>query len=167
MAAEQSSFNRLLQATAVLSGSYLSGSMMTISLIAFPAIIDTTTTPSHLLRQWVSMFHYGHRAHPTMAAATLSLYLYAAWRQRTVDKAWTRLLLAGLVTVLMTPFTWFIILSTNKRILRHANETQDAAGIGIDDARLLVRKWSWLHLARSVFPLLGAIIGLTQMFAGQ
>ncbi|KAL5334280.1 hypothetical protein BJX70DRAFT_378684 [Aspergillus crustosus] len=165
MPADRAWLDRVLQGTAVLSGSYLSGSMMTISLITFPTMIDTVLTPSHLLQQWVGMFYYGHRIHPTMAVATLSIYLYAAWRQRLVNAAWTRLLGAGLVTFLMTPFTWFIIRPMNTTISRLASDSKGDK-VGMVEAQRLVRKWSWLHLTRSLFPLMGAVLGLRQMFAG-
>ncbi|KAL4882485.1 hypothetical protein BJY04DRAFT_217394 [Aspergillus karnatakaensis] len=173
MASINSSFDRIIQVTAILSGSYLSGSMMTISLIAFPALIHSTTSPTHLLQHWVSMFRHGHRIHPTMAAATLSVYLYAAYRQHSLNRNWSRWVIAGVVTILMTPFTWFVLLPTNRVIMGLADGSQDRGSgvgdtgvVGIEEVRGLVRKWSALHLVRSFFPLIGAVLGFREMLAG-
>ncbi|KAL4915250.1 hypothetical protein BDW62DRAFT_203850 [Aspergillus aurantiobrunneus] len=157
---------KALLATAVLTGSFLSGSMMTISLIAIPVLLDTTSQPSQLFHQWIRMFHYGHRAHPTMAALTFTLYASSAWRQRTANRPFGALLLAGVVTVLTTPFTWVVMLPTNRTIADLAGRTRDAAVISIEEAKELVVRWSWLHLVRSVFPLVGAVVGMNRVFGG-
>ena len=69
----------VLQATAVVAGSFLSGmscfliefgatfncprpgAMMSLSLVAVPVFLDTDTQPSHLLAHFVRLYHYGHR----------------------------------------------------------------------------------------------------------
>ncbi|KAL4789072.1 hypothetical protein BDV19DRAFT_383405 [Aspergillus venezuelensis] len=156
-------FTRTLQATAVLTGSLLSGSMMTISLLAIPVFFETTTSPSQLFQQWMRMFHYGHRAHPAMAAITFSLYSYAAWRRSVENKPWGTLLMAGLVTTLMTPFTWILMLPLNGRIYELATAGRENLGVTIREAKRLVGRWGAMHLVRSFFPLIGAGIGIKQM----
>lgn len=136
---------------------------MTISLISIPVALQTATEPSHLLHQWTRMYYYGHRLHPTIAALTSTVYGYCAWQRKAANKSWSALALAGLVTVSITPFTWLFILPTNKAIKDLASESQDAALVGIDDVRRLVVKWSWMHLVRSVFPLVGGIIAMNRL----
>ncbi|KAL4933809.1 DUF1772 domain-containing protein [Aspergillus undulatus] len=160
------SITKALEASAILTGSLLSGSMMTISLLAIPVFFETTTTSSQLFHQWVRMFHYGHRAHPTMAAIAFTLYTYTAWRRSIENKPWGTWLLAGLVTTLMTPFTWMFMLPTNSRIYGFAMAGKDNLGVTIGEAKRLVGRWGWMHLVRSVFPLIGAAIGIHQVLGG-
>ncbi|KAL4811329.1 hypothetical protein BDV18DRAFT_155935 [Aspergillus unguis] len=162
---------KTLHASAVLTGSFLSGSMMTISLLAIPVFFETTTHSSQLLHQWLRMFHYGHRGHPALAAVTLSLYALSSWRRHIEHKSWKNLLLAGCVTVCMTPFTWLVMMPTNKRIFDLATASRDfnsngSDNIGMEDAKRLVKKWGILHLLRSFFPLIAAGIGLDQLLRG-
>ena len=39
-------------------------------------------------------------------------------------------------------------------------------GMGMEEARGLVRRWNWLHLARSMFPLVGAVVGMGGVVGG-
>ncbi|KAL4787747.1 hypothetical protein BJX76DRAFT_354007 [Aspergillus varians] len=157
------SFTKALHATAVLAGSFLSGSMITISIISMPALLDATTQPSQIFHQWIRMFHYGHRTHTTISALTLTLYACTAWRRSAVNKPWGTMILASVITVLMTPFTWVAMIPTNKTIAGFASGSRDAAGVTIQQARRLITQWSWLHLARSFFPLAGAVVGMNQL----
>lgn len=149
---------------------------MTISLLAIPVFFETTTKPTQLFRQWLRMFYYGHRGHPAMAILTLALYAISAWRRYTESRSWKSLVLAGVVTVCMTPFTWVVMMPTNTRIYGLATgeaememETELETGTGtgeeeekvdIQQAKRLVRKWGVLHLIRSFFPLAAAGIGM-------
>lgn len=174
-------FPKALERVAVLAGSFLSGiqtlgycngflllislsgSMVTISILSIPVALETTTGPSHLLYQWTRMFYYGHRLHPTIAFLTSTLYGYCAWRRRAASRSWTALAWAGLVTMSISPFTWLFLLPTNSAITDLASRGhQGAVVIGIDDARRLVVRWSWLHLVRSLFPLLGGVIAMNE-----
>lgn len=136
---------------------------MTISLISIPVALDTATGPSHLLHLWTRMFHYGHRLHPTMAALTSTLYGHCALRRRAANKSWAPLAWAGLLTMSISPFTWLFLLPTNKAITNLVRGSQGAAVIEMEDARRLVMKWSWMHLVRSIFPLVGGIVAMTRL----
>ncbi|OJJ05581.1 hypothetical protein ASPVEDRAFT_153772 [Aspergillus versicolor CBS 583.65] len=156
-------FTKALEGTAVLSGSFLSGSMMTISLISIPVALETAAEPSHLLHLWTCMFHYGHRLHPTIAALTSTLYGCCALRRRGANKSWAAFAWAGLLTMSISPFTWLFLLPTNKVITNLVHGSQGAGAIEMEDARRLVIKWSWMHLVRSIFPLVGGIIAMNRL----
>ncbi|KAF2196413.1 DUF1772-domain-containing protein [Delitschia confertaspora ATCC 74209] len=142
---------------ALLAGCFLSGAMTGLSLIAVPVLLDTNTSATHLATQWARMYHYGHTTMPAMAIATMLLYGYAA---RSAKKAgnvkWRRFLTAGATTLVMIPFTWFVMAPTNNKLSGMAVQ-----GGRLDVVRGLVEGWKWLHYARSVFPLAGALVGLT------
>lgn len=133
--------------------------MMSISLIAVPVFLDTTSDAPLLFRQWARTYHYGHMALPTMAVGTLALYGSAALgRKRSSSKRWGALALAGLTTVAILPFTWLVMVPTNNELFR-LDATQPPLGLGIAQAKELVTHWAWLHFARSLFPLIGAVMG--------
>ncbi|THC93446.1 hypothetical protein EYZ11_007065 [Aspergillus tanneri] len=161
---EASSSRKDFQATAVLTGMFLSGAMTSLSLMAVPVFLDTTTVPGQLFHQWVRLYHYGHQVLPTLAVVTFSLYGYSAWRRRKAKKSWGALVLAGLTTVAMLPFTWLVMVPTNNILFAlEASSRASGAVATMEEARALVTKWCWMHLARSLFPLAGAVIGMVQI----
>ena len=62
----------------------------------------------------------------------------------------------------MVPFTWGFMMPTNNTLFRLHEESEALSTSlgGLAEAQALLRKWSWLHLVRSCFPLAGAVIGL-------
>ncbi|KAL4749655.1 hypothetical protein BDW72DRAFT_204626 [Aspergillus terricola var. indicus] len=161
--AAKSSFTDGLQATAIITGSMLSGSMMTITLLSIPVWLDTITQPTYLLSQWIRMFHYGHRGHPSMAVLTLALYTLCAWQRRSEGKRWRTLLTAGIVTILMSAFTLLFMIPTNTILFEYASASGGIEVVELKEVRQLVLKWGWMHLTRSFFPLIGAVIGMGDM----
>jgi hypothetical protein len=152
--------------TALITGSLLSGAMLSLSLISVPVLLDTTTQAPQLFHQWVRMYHYGHQVLPTMAVGTSLLYAYTAStikkRQSKSDDSskWHVLALAALATVSMVPFTWLVMVPTNNELFRLQRESVVNADVmGFEEARGLVVSWSWMHLTRSLLPLVGAVLG--------
>lgn len=171
-----------VQATALVTGSFLSGKqqkptageshelinakgvMTSLSLIAIPVFLDTITRAPQLVCAWERMYHYGHQALPTMSVGALGLWAYAAARRRGAKEPWRLCALAGATTVLMVPFTWFVMVPTNNELFRLAAAGSDLGGVTIEDARALVVSWGWMHLTRAAFPLAGAIFGAIATF---
>ncbi|OIW25638.1 DUF1772-domain-containing protein [Coniochaeta ligniaria NRRL 30616] len=156
---------------ALVTGSLLSGAMLSLSLIAVPVLLDTTTQAPQLLHQWVRMYHYGHQVLPTMAVGTSLLYAYTAvgaqkkQQPRKNMSQWRILTLAALATVGMVPFTWLVMVPTNNQLFRLqlASKT-DVNILTFEAARALVVSWSWMHLTRSLMPLVGAVLGAAATF---
>ncbi|OTA56066.1 DUF1772-domain-containing protein [Hypoxylon sp. EC38] len=149
-----------IQATAVVTGSLLSGAMISLSLIAVPVFLDTTEHMPLLFRQWARMYHYGHQVLPIMSVSTLALYGYVATKRRGARKPWSTCVLAGLTTVCMLPFTWIVMVPGNNELFRlEAASASETVAMGIDEVKQLVTNWAWLHFMRSLFPLVGAIVG--------
>ena len=133
---------------------------MSLSLMAVPVLLDTTTQAPQLFHQWARMYHYGHQVLPTMAVGTFLLYSYASLKKRSAKKRWGVFALAGLTTMSMLPFTWIFMVPTNNELFRlEAVSKAEPLAKGIVEAKELVVKWSWLHFTRSLLPLTGAIMG--------
>lgn len=134
--------------------------MISLSLIAIPVFLDTTPTASQLVTQWARTYQFGHLVLPTLSVATFALYAYISRTRASADRPWLSLFLAGMTTIAMVPFTWFVMVPTNNRLF----ELEAAAKAGVLDttlqeAQALVMKWNVLHFTRSLFPLAGAALG--------
>jgi hypothetical protein len=148
--------------------------MMSLAVMAIPVFLDTATGSPQLFHQWARMYHYGHQVLPGMAIGTFLLYTYAGFRKRRAGKInlWRVLMLAGLVTVSIIPFTLLIMKPTNDELFRlesvtRVPQTGENTGVGVMDikeARGLVVNWALMHFTRSTFPLIGAIIGTIGTF---
>ncbi|KUI68499.1 Noranthrone monooxygenase [Cytospora mali] len=153
------------QATALVTGSFLSGAMMSLSLIAVPVFLDTTKHAPQLFHQWARMYNYGHQALPTMAVGTCFLYLYTASKRSGAKGHRALAMLAGLTTVIMLPFTWFVMMPTNDELFKlEALSRTEPEVMGLAGARELVVRWAQMHFVRCLFPLAGAILGAIGTF---
>lgn len=138
------------------------GCMMSISAVAVPVFLDTTPEPALLFQQWARTYHYGHQALPTLSVATCGLYAYLAMKRRAAQQPWLAYAAAAIVTVVMVPFTWIVMVPTNNLLFRLTAESQTQPLISsMEAARELVVKWTLMHATRSLTPLAGAIIGAT------
>ena len=161
MATKHTSSNIGTATLAVLSGAFLAGAMLSITLLTIPVILDATpsTAPQLLLDRWFNLYHYGHRVMPGLAVATCLLYVHAV--RSAVRPHWRMLAGAGAATFAILPFTWFVMGPTNNALFQAqaASEGGDAV-MPWDDAFRLVTRWTWLHTTRSMMPLIGAGMGM-------
>lgn len=135
--------------------------MMSLSAFVVPVFLDTNHDPGHMLRQWARLYHYGHIYLPTLSVSTCGLYGYLALTKRVANrKQWTRYTLAAVSTISMVPMTWCFMAPTNDILFRLEASTS-AADLSV--VRGLVVKWAWLHVVRSLFPFVGAILGFTAL----
>lgn len=135
---------------------------MGISTLTVPVLLETTSQPAQLVKQWVTVYHYGHRVYPGLAIATCALSGYAAFSRHEANQPWGMFGLAGVMTVSILPFTWTIMRRTNNSLfLAHRMQSQsDGRVVSWQEARKLVTRWNWLHVFRSLLPLTGAVICL-------
>jgi hypothetical protein len=134
---------------------HMTGAMMSISLLAVPTCLDTTLSATQLCRMWERVFHYGHRVLPAIALATGGIYMSIGLRDKSKRLP---MVVAGLATVSIMPFTWIFMFPTNDRLF--AMVAAGDADIDFAEARGLVIRWCRLHLTRSFFPLIGSVVGL-------
>ena len=69
------------------------------------------------------------------------------------------LAVAGATTLSIVPFTLILMAPTNNTLFRLEKESKVASVASLAEAQELIIKWSWLHVVRSLFPLVGAILG--------
>lgn len=130
---------------------------MSVCFVAVPAILDTAAETAHLRTQWARLYHYGHYVLPGIAVGTCLLHMYTA----AIGTGGGRLLtLAGVITVGIAPFTWTFMAATNAELFRLEQKR-----LGREDmsrVRKLVVRWTWLHFVRSLLPMVGAVMAITQ-----
>jgi anthrone oxygenase-like protein len=136
---------------------------MSLSLVAVPVILDTNTQASHLLVQFVRLYHYGHQLMPSLAVATFLLYGYTAIKNRSTGGPWKIQLLAGLTTLTMVPFTWIAMTPTNNSLFELHEQSKATEAVELRRVQRLLIRWGVLHVVRSLFPLGGAILGGTNV----
>ena len=109
---------------------------------------------------------------PPLAALTASLYGYTAYKLRSTSrtesqkKRWKLFTTAALLTLYIMPFTLIVMLPTNKALMR-LNEMQIEPGplvSNLQEVRDLVRRWNWLHIGRSLGPVVGCMVGWFGVF---
>ena len=135
---------------------------MSLSTIVIPVFLDTDTESTRLVRQWARLYHHGHLYMPAVSVAAIGLYGYVALRKRASNrKQWLIYAAAGATTITMVPFTWLMMVPTNNTLFRlEALASATASAVDLSTVQELVVRWAWLHVVRSVFPLVGAILGL-------
>jgi hypothetical protein len=146
--------------------------MTSLSLISVPVLLDTATDSPHLLRQWSRMYHYGHLIMPSLAAGTLLLHACTALQQNTLGKPWGIFACAGGVTIAIAPFTWVVMGGINGELFRRLERVggvskENATSGELEEVKGLVKRWSWLHLMRSMLPLAGTVLGVVGTFAAM
>ncbi|KAK3328625.1 hypothetical protein B0T19DRAFT_425046 [Cercophora scortea] len=161
-----------IQMAAVVSGSVLSGMMLSISAQTVPVLLETTTNAPQLFRQWTGLYFYGSRIMPTMALGTAVLYGFAASARRHAGSegspSWTTFALAAASTLSIVPFTFLFMAPTNNELFRLEAATRVAEPLvktTVAEAKALLVKWSWLHFVRSLLPLAGAVLGVFGIWA--
>lgn len=131
---------------------------MGLSLIAIPVLVDTNSDPAHLVRQWARLYGYGIQYMPAGAIGTTALYGYTATTHIRYGQPWLNYAVAAAATMSIVPFTWFVMAPTNN-LLFGLNEVAGGAR-DLAEVHGLIATWRWLHVVRSLFPLVGAVCGL-------
>ncbi|KAB8304584.1 hypothetical protein EYC80_003963 [Monilinia laxa] len=150
-----------VQAAAVVTGSFLTGAMVCLTGVVVPVFLDTDAESIHLLRHWVRLYHYGHIYMPAVCIGTVGLYGYSALNRRASEsQEWAIYTVAAAITITMVPFTWIFMAPTNNILFGWEElATAETSVEELNIVQEVVVKWAWLHLARSAFPLIGAILG--------
>ncbi|KAH9866835.1 hypothetical protein IAQ61_007424 [Plenodomus lingam] len=152
---------RMLIPVAAFSSAFLAGGMNLVSMIAVPMILKTTPPDSSLLlRQWHFIYSSGHKVGPKLAVASGLLYWTAAWTTQERGKTIALYAYSGALTMSMVPFTWLFIVRINNAIFAEIEKNRAGTPTNLADAQYLVGRWRKLNIARTVFPILGAALGL-------
>lgn len=150
--------------------------MLSLSLITVPVLLSPSPSPSPspshlLLSQWARMYHYGFQMTPTAAIGTFLIYTYISIAKQRARKPWRLFMLAGLTTLSIIPFTLLVMLPTNNELFRLEGLGKQLegkeGGREMEEVKGLVRRWSWLHVGRSLLPLVGAVLGMVGTLGGE
>ncbi|OGE53284.1 hypothetical protein PENARI_c008G07841 [Penicillium arizonense] len=134
--------------------------MVCLSGVVIPVFLDTDTDSAHLLRQWVRVYHYGHIYMPALCVGTFGLYQYTALQNYRNNGNWLLYAVAGVTTIAMVPFTWVFMAPTNNVLFGlDKSATESMAVETLISVQDIIVKWSWLHIVRSLFPLVGVLLG--------
>ena len=100
---------------------------------------------------------------PSLAVGTFTLYATSSYKAHAVGEIWLKPLLAGVITLSLVPFTWVTMTPTNYALFDLYDQGKAEKKVDFGQVRRLVVKWNWLHIVRSLFPLLGAVLGGTHV----
>jgi hypothetical protein len=133
---------------------------MGLSIIDIPVVLDTATQSSHLLQHFIRLYDIGHKMMPSLAITTCLLYGYAITSTRAAGRSGLPHIIAAVTTISMVPFTWLIMAPTNNALFRMYAEPATA---NLGEVRRLLVRWAQLHAVRSLFPLMGSVLGFRQV----
>jgi hypothetical protein len=140
--------------------------MMSLSAFVIPVFLGTNSDAGHTTRQWALLYHYGRTYMPALCIATCGIYGSAILGKHKASRKYA---FAIASTIAMVPFTWLAMAPTNNMLFGLEEASRSGSVIEPSLVRGLAVKWAWLHVARSLFPLLGAFLGFTgllQEFGG-
>lgn len=139
--------------------------MFSLSAITIPVLMDTNTDGNRLLHQWTRLHHYGHIIMPSLAVGTLGLFAYSSLVRYTSNRPqWVSYAVAGVSAVTIVPFTLLMMAQTNDALFALDGS---AESVTMGTLSPLIIKWAWLHAARSIFPLIGSVLGFIGVLADR
>ncbi|KAI8944905.1 hypothetical protein F4801DRAFT_570146 [Xylaria longipes] len=151
---------------AALGGFFLSGAMMNIAILDVPVLLEVShARSSDVLNHWGKLYEYGARLYPSISVTVGLLYLYAILSSSKLSsrRSWIVFLVAAGTTLAMIPWTLLVMMPTNDTLMRArdlAGESKGAEVMLWEEVEGLVVHWQRLHFLRSLFPLVGSVIGV-------
>lgn len=145
----------------ILGAGWASGGIAALSLVTIPALLTSSLPGPVLARQWASVYNKGKALMPVVAGLSLVAFGFASYQSRQYGNRWKQYASAAGLTIAIVPFTLGLMSGVNGQLM-----SQAAGAVGAADATTahdtleLLKKWSTLNLTRSLWPLLGAAIGL-------
>ena len=135
---------------ATLAAGIFAGAAVYINLVEHPARLSCGVAAA--VTQWRPSYKRATRMQAPLALIGSLAALASWWLHR--DPAW---LVGGLLFLLVVPFTFIVILPTNKR-LEHPS-----LDIHSDEARLFLQRWNRLHAVRSILSAAAFLIFLFRL----
>ncbi|TDZ66056.1 Monooxygenase hypC [Colletotrichum trifolii] len=149
--------NNIATATGLLGCAWYAGAVQSLSIFSIPAILETTSEPSHALKLWQAIYWRGHALGPRVAAVTCLSLAYSAYDRHSRGLAWRAFAVAGLLGLSIVPYTRLLMAPTNDKMLAGA---QGLAALEWPETRSLLARWQVLNFARSFFHIAGAAVCL-------
>lgn len=150
--------------------------MMNISVLDVPVLLASTEDAHQLVKHWSHLYNFGSRFYPAMAVSISLVYIFAALRsssrsssnnknnsgKKTKNPRRFAFVLAAALTLTMAPYTWAFMSPTNNTLFSVAKLGLAGVTTPLEDIHALLAKWRWLHFVRSLFPLVGSILGFRE-----
>ena len=152
---------RAVQAISIFASTTASGASLALSFFLVPRLLESPTPL--MLRQWVNSFNVTKKVFPVLGHLAGLSYFYLAYKTKS------RLFLtAGVLCAGMTPYTFGVIMPTNRKLMAKADEmrsmgaTDEVVEIGAreETAKYLVDHWGILNLPRGLMLAAAGAIGL-------
>ncbi|KAM0335447.1 hypothetical protein ACHAQA_000493 [Verticillium albo-atrum] len=156
-------------ATSLATGAGITGSLWwagacsSLSLFTIPPLLESAIDPRQAAHAWSIMFHRGAATGPKVAITSFLALSYAAYARREEGLPWVPYVAGGVLGLLMVPFTFGFMMSTNNALLAGAS---GAKVLGAGDVKELLARWQTLNLVRGLFPLAGGLVALWDVLRG-
>ncbi|KIK62229.1 hypothetical protein GYMLUDRAFT_42177 [Collybiopsis luxurians FD-317 M1] len=165
-----------------LSGSaWCSGAIMSFSAFAGPALLDPlpSAVSSNAPCIWEHLYNRGKKTMPPIAATTALAHAYAAYSipnplsLDAIQRTRNLFALAGVLTVLIVPYTLLAMQKTNSALATKSNVLKAKSDKGLtgetvypvdEEAKTLLRRWNLLNTGRALLPLAGCAVGIVAVF---
>lgn len=132
---------------AVLSAALFAGAALYINLVEHPARMVLATDAA--LAQWAPSYARATWMQAPLALVSLLCGIGAAWQGGGIVWAIPAILIGAVI-----PFTFVVIMPTNRRLLAAASTRTDA------ETRALLDRWAQLHGVRTVLSCITTILYL-------
>ncbi|EKD15970.1 uncharacterized protein L3040_003405 [Drepanopeziza brunnea f. sp. 'multigermtubi'] len=153
---------RLAQTLGITTSLVLAGTSLSTSTTTIPRLLESP--PALLLQQWRHMYAAGRATAPPVAAVAALSYFFLAYRARSGAGAGAgagMYVAAGLLSVGIVPYTFAVMMRTNRRLLGRAAELGvEVEGEGEESAHQLVDRWGVLNLGRAAMLLASGLLGV-------
>ncbi|THU85091.1 DUF1772-domain-containing protein [Dendrothele bispora CBS 962.96] len=154
---------RIVQALGIAGSAFVSGSILSISFITTPALLDY---PSQLASQWSDVYTRGSRIMPPLALLSSSMLAYSSYAlsNHGVDATKPKLYaLAALLTIGIVPYTFGVMWNTNNKLKARNDEIGVMDKAYVQETAELAKKWNWLNAGRGALPLMGSLVGIVAL----
>ncbi len=138
----------ILEFTATLAGALFAGAALYVSVVEHPVRMRFDTRVAVL--QWAPSY-----ARATWLQAPLALLSLVCGMAAWAFGAGLGWLIAALLVGAVVPFTFAVIMPTNKKLLAPGRDLDSA------ETRALLVSWGWLHAVRTVLSVAGVAVYLS------
>ncbi|KAH6707719.1 hypothetical protein BKA61DRAFT_558269 [Leptodontidium sp. MPI-SDFR-AT-0119] len=168
---------RLAQTLGITTSLILAGSTLSTSLTTVPRLLESP--PTLLLQQWSHMYAVGKKTGPPISFLSSMAFFYLAWKAHVKPRVVWMYALAGVLGVGIVPYTFAVLMGTNKRLLRKVESArvmelrEEDLDLDLDldlkldaqrdeemSAHQLVDWWGVLNLGRGVMLAGSGALGL-------
>ncbi|KAH7380917.1 hypothetical protein BKA64DRAFT_749649 [Cadophora sp. MPI-SDFR-AT-0126] len=160
---------RLAQTLGITSSLILSGMTLSTSLTTVPRLLESP--PSLLLQQWGHMYDRGKKTGSPIALLSSTSFFYLAYKAHTslsLSHKVYSYILAGLLSIGIIPYTFVVLVPTNRQLLRKvevlgkvelSREDEKEMREAERSAHQLVDWWGVLNLGRGVLLVGSGVLG--------